>query len=230
LKETLRDMMVDTGAVVLAAVEGKNLQDGGGKSSVSLTKAEVVVNSGLTTENRHRGVGSGDVKWEREDTADSGNGAGDVGTVDGTSVPSVSGGLGNAVEHELGWNSTGAGFDGEGLVENFEPTFDGEGFVVARGDAIVTDVEELAHSDEVTFEFTVGIDNNKAAKTDFEKDMSHEEIRKGFGGGLGNSFAEDKSSEIAHSGHEVGMKAFEFHVKIRDTTGFPEVDMEDIKR
>jgi len=221
--------MVDTGAVIFATVEGENLKDGGGESSIGLAKAEIIVNSGLISENRCRGARSGNVKRERKDTADSGNGAGNVGAVDGTGVPSVSGGLGDAFKHKLGRNTAGAGFNGEGLVEDFEPTFDGEGFVVARGNAIVADVEELAHSDEVTFEFTVGIDDNKAAETDFEKDVAHEKIRKGFGGGLGDGLAEDKTGEVAHSCHEVSVKAFEFHVKIQDATGFPKIDMEDVE-
>jgi len=55
--------------------------------------------------------------------------------------------------------------------------------------------------------------------------VAHEKLRKGFGGGLGDGLAEDKAGEVAHSCHEVSVKAFKFHVKIRYATGLPKIDV-----
>jgi len=161
--------------------------------------------------------------------ADGCNRAGDVSTVNGASVPGVGGGLGYTVEHELGRDTSVSRLDGNGFVENSEPPFDMECFVVAAGDAVEGDAEDVAHGNEVTFEFAVVVDDDEAAQTGFEKHMAHEKIGKGGGVGLGDSFTDDKAGKVAHGSEQVGVEAFNLDVFVGNTTWFPKVGVDNVK-
>jgi len=171
----------------------------------------------------------GEIKGESEDTADGGNGTWDVSAIDGAGVPSVGSSLGNTVEHELGGDTAVGRFDGNGFVEDSEPSLNMEGFVVAAGDAMEGDAEDVAHGNEVTFEFAVVVDDDKAAQTGLEKHMAHEEIGKGGGVGLGDSFADDKAGKVAHGSEQVGVEAFNLDVFVGNTTWFPKVGVDNVK-
>ena len=82
--------------------------------------------------------------------------------------------MGDAFEHEFGRDATIGGGDGDGLVEDLKEAFDSQSFVVATGDAVVTNFEDLSHGDEITFKLAVVVDNNQAAKANFQKDLLHE--------------------------------------------------------
>ena len=125
-------------------------------------------------ENRDGSGRGGQIERKRENATDSGDGARDLSSINGASVPGICCGVGDAFEHELGRNTTIGGGDGDGFVENLKESFDSQGFMIAAGDAMVTDLEDFGHGDEITFKLAVVVDDNQAAETNFQEDLLHE--------------------------------------------------------
>ena len=198
LKEALRDGAIGAGAVVLATVGGEDLQDLGSENGTGLTKTKVVVDGGLGAENRDGRRSGGQVKRERKDATDGGDRARNFGAFDGAGVPGVSSGLGDSVEELLRRDAAVSGVDRDGFVEDTEEAFDGKGFVIAAGDAVMVDLQDVAHGDEVALEFAVVVDNNEAAETDFEENVAHEEVSQSSRIGCGNVVAKKEAGEVTH--------------------------------
>ena len=125
-------------------------------------------------EDRDGSSGSGQVKGERKDATNSSDGARDFSAVNGASVPGVGGGMGDTFKHEFGRDTTIGRGDGDGFVEDLKEAFDSQSFVVATGDAVMTNFEDLGHGNEITFELAVVVNDNQAAEANFQKDLLHE--------------------------------------------------------
>jgi hypothetical protein len=181
-------VLVNAEAVVFSAVLSKDLEDFGGEGGFALAKPKIVVDSGQVTKCRGRGGEGGQVEWKGEDASDGSDGTGNVGAIDGTGVPSVCCGLGDAIEEEFGRNGTVGAMDCDGLIKDAKESFDGKGFVVAWGDDVILDVENFTHGFKVALEFAVGVDDDEATEADFEENGAHEEVGERLGGGAGDVF------------------------------------------
>ena len=142
----------------------------------------------------------GEIKRKFEFTANSGDAADDIGTVNDTAIPGIFSALGDFDKD--GVSTTVIGANGDSFVENAEVSFDRYGFVITTGSRMKADAEDLAHRFEGAEKFTVSVNNHETAEADFEKKLAHEEFSKGVGGRSFGSMAENKPSEVAHSSEE----------------------------
>ena len=102
--------------------------------------------------------------------------------------------------------------------------------MVATGDAVVADLEDVSHSNEVAFEFAVVVNDNEATEADLKKDVLHEQVCKSGGVRFSNSFTHNKASKVTHSGEQMHVQAFELDIEVRDASGFPKIGVNDVER
>ena len=172
-------------------------------------------------------VREGNIEGELENSTDGGNAADDVCAINGTGVPSISGGLGDGGKHVSGWGRAVFAGDGNGFIEGAEEAFDREPLVIAFRERVKTKAKGFAHFLEAAAEFAIGVANHKTTETYFEKDRLHEEFGERGRIRFADVVADHKAGEIAHSGEEV-CGSFYPRVLCRfDGTGLPKVDMND---
>jgi len=228
LKETLVNGAVGAGTVVFATVQSENLEDFGGESGVGLPEAEVVMNGRKFTKYGDGRCGERKVERKGKSATDGGDTAWDVGAIDGAGVPSVGSGVGGASENGGRFDATVGRLNGDGFVEDAEEAFDREGLVIAGSDGVKTDFENRTHVLEEAFEFAIVVDNDEAAEADAKENGLHEEIGERRGCGSGEVIANNKTSEVAHGGEEMGRGAHPA-VFLGDAAGFPEIDVKNVE-
>lgn len=157
-------------------VFGEMAQDFGGKLGLGVAEAKEIVQVGCT------GVvgevwGNGGqiaIDGESERSADCGNAADDVCTVDGGGVPGVCCDV-DCFDANFGIASALVDGDGDGFVEEAKESFDGHGLVVLTEGGFAREVESGTHGGEMTFEGRAGVGSDKETEADAEEDMLHEE-------------------------------------------------------
>jgi hypothetical protein len=99
-----------------------------------------------------------------EFAADRGDAADDVGAVDWTGVPVVSGAMDCFHEDLVGASIVAC--DGDAAVENTKEALDTHGFMVAASGSVKLQFEQGAHGFEKAAESATGVDNNGTREAD----------------------------------------------------------------
>jgi hypothetical protein len=107
------------------------------------------------------------VKGKLEFTAHGRNAANNVGTIDRTAIPSISGNHGSFDPNEM--SATIGASNGDGFVEVAEESLDTDSFVVSTGSRVEADAEECTSVSENAAEGTAGIHDDKTAHANFQK-------------------------------------------------------------
>ena len=89
-----------------------------------------------------------------------------------------------------------------------------------------TESEGITHGFKEAKESAAGVNNNKTAKANFEKEVVHKAHSKGRGSDVGDWFVDNEASEVAHSGEDVRRTGG----GIRNTARGPEVDVKNEER
>jgi hypothetical protein len=192
---------------------------------VRLGKAEEIMDGGDGTVNEGWGLdGEREVKRKLEFTADGSNAANDIGTVDGASIPGVSGAMDCFHEDLVG--ATIVACDSNAAVEHAKETLDAHGFVVATSSSVEFQFELFAHGFKEAAKSATGVHNNCIGEADLEEKLLHEDMGEIGGGDVREAFSDHHASKIAHGGEDVGGAV----VEAGGVTGLPKIDMEDVKR
>jgi hypothetical protein len=201
---------VDTVAVSLTAIFDNQSNDLTSEVDVMASVFNVVENRGAGIGERcRRGMasgGEGEVEGKLEFTAHGGNAADDVGAVDGTAVPSVSGNHGGFDPDEM--RATIRAGNGDGFVKVTKETLNTDGFVITTRGGMETNTEEFASSGENTAESAAGVDDDEAAHADFQQDLLKQKASKFVGMDVVNRHANHKLGEVTHGGEEMASTGF----------------------
>ena len=168
--------------------------------------------------------GKSKVEWELEFATDGGDAANDVGAVDRTGIPGVSGAM-DCFHKDLVGTSIIAS-DSDTTVENAEEALNTHSFVVAASSRMEFQFEQFAHGFEKAAKSTTGVDNNHTGETDREEKLLHENVGEIGGGNVREALDYDHAGKVTHGGEDVSGAVRD----IGGVTGLPKIDMKDVKR
>jgi hypothetical protein len=218
---TVRNSMtgvINTGTMGSASVfseEAENLRGKSGGRRGETKKGMCILCLG-----RGRG-GSGaktEVVREAKGATDGRDAADNVSPVDGTAVPCIGSSMGGFDKN--GVSTAVVRCNRDSFVKEAMEFFDTNCFVIALGGNVERDTKERTNGFKGAFESTAIVDDDEAAKANFEEDFLHEQPSKIRGGDIGGSGNKNKTSKVAHNVEEVCVATV-----IGDVAGCPEVNV-----
>ena len=187
---------VVTQTVSFSAVFDDTLEDVGGFIDRRVGATDVLKNRrarGLVKALEHVIVGEElKVDGELEFSANSGNTAGDVSTVNGASIPSICGNGDGGTDALKG--ATIVGGNGNSFVQVAEKTLDTNSLVVAPGNWVEGDLKDIAHGSEGSLKSATGINHNETTQANLEQNILEEQDGKGVSSDGGGFKAYDELS------------------------------------
>ena len=113
------------------------------------------------------------VNGEKERATDGGDAADNVGAVDGSAVPCITGSVGSRDPNKRVVAIVSG--NGDGFVEEPEVTFDTDGFVIAFRGGVESNLQDIAHGFEDGEKVASRVDDDHAAHTELEKELGVED-------------------------------------------------------
>ena len=151
---------------------------------------------------------------------DTGDAPNNACAIDRAAVPSAGSSAG--IPKKDGVGATLVGSDGNVFVEEVVEALDTSSSVVATSSNMKFDTKERTKFFEEAFEGAAMVDDNQAAKPDFQKNVSDQRVSKVMGGGVIGGSDENKAGEITRGTHKMSLAA-----TISNLARGPDVNVED---
>jgi hypothetical protein len=172
---------------------------------------------------RGRGGAQTQVKRKLERLPDSRDTADNISTINGTAVPSVSSSVRSFDKNRF--SAAIVGSDSNSFIEELVEMFNSDSFVVTASSDMKVNGKSSADSLEEAFKSAAVINDNQSAESDLQKDFLDKETSKIMSCNVVSGIDNDKTGEITHNIHEVGVTTV-----IRNFARLPKIDMKDVKR
>jgi hypothetical protein len=159
--------IINTLAVSSAALFGEEAKHLLRELRRGASKAEESMNVGCLIGGRGWGFAEADIKGKPEGSANGGNAANDVSTVNRAAVPGISSCVSSFHKHSV--SATVIGGNSDGFIQKPVKVFNADGFVIPFSGTMKGNVEEETHFLEETLKSAAVVHNDNTAKSDFEE-------------------------------------------------------------